>query len=182
MEKDKFITTLVPIASKLGWNIDSMEETSVKLGLDPNYYQIIFDGGIDEIKDYYDNFLDQIMIEKLSKLETPSKIREKIALALKIRIRLNEGFDPSLKSAWRTCDNIWRYTGDISTDFNHYTKRGLLTPVYLSSLKFYRNDKSENQIGTDQYITSSLDKIIKVFSIKSKLPKLEDIPILRLFS
>lgn len=182
MEKDKFIETLIPIASKLGWNIDAMEETSVKLGLNPNYYQIIFDGGIDEIKDYYDSLMDRAMLEELSKIEAPNKIREKIALALKIRIRLNKGFKPSVRSAWLTCNNIWRYAGDISTDFNHYTKRGLLAPVYLSSLKFYKKDRSENQIDTDLYITSSLDKIIKIFSIKSKLPKLEDIPILRLFS
>ncbi len=182
MKKSKFIEEFLPIASKMGWNVAAMEETSVKLGLDRNYYQIIFDGGIAEIKEYYEDLMDQAMTEELAKLEAPSKIREKIALALKIRVRLNAGEEASLKSAWRTCDNIWRYAGDISTDFNHYTKRGLLTPVYLSSLKFYRKDRSENQIDTDRYITSSLDKIIKVFSIKSKLPKLEDIPILRLFS
>lgn len=180
MQKDEFIQALIPKLKKLGWGTAAMEETSVSLRLDPNYYKIVFDGELPEIKDYYELKMDEMMMSELAGLEKPTKVREKIALALKIRASLSHDL-PDLKSAWRTSDNIWRYAGDISTDFNYYTKRGLLTPVYLSAINFYKNDISENKIDTEQYISDSLEKVIKVFSIKSKLPKLEDIPILRLF-
>ena len=32
---------------------------------------------------------------------------------------------------WKTADTIWRLAGDESTDFNYYSKRLLLSWVYL---------------------------------------------------
>ncbi|WP_341756279.1 MULTISPECIES: COQ9 family protein [unclassified Candidatus Tisiphia] len=89
------------------------------------------------------------------------------------------------KIAFRTCDLIWRYAGDKSIDYNYYTKRGLLLSVYITSILYYIQDESENNVNTDQYITKSLSNIITMTSkCKNmlKLPNPVDIPIIRLFS
>ena len=87
------------------------------------------------------------------------------------------------ESACRSCDLIWKYAGDKSTDFNYYTKRGLLLPVYISAKAYYIADNSMDHEKTKEFIRNSLDNIINIASFKSKInmPKMEDIPILRLF-
>ena len=125
---------------------------------------------------------------------------EKISKALKVRIKncspklvlkknrrflcTPVNFRLATKIVWESCDKIWRYAGDNSTDFNHYSKRGLLTCVYTSAIIFYINDESDDFSKTDNYIDENLAKIINIANFKNiiKLPKLEDIPILRLFS
>ena len=87
------------------------------------------------------------------------------------------------KSYTQTCDLIWNYAGDKSTDFNYYTKRGLLLPVYLSAKAFYISDNSKGHEKTKKFIKNALDNIINIASFKNRinLPNIEDIPILRLF-
>jgi ubiquinone biosynthesis protein COQ9 len=39
-----------------------------------------------------------------------------------------------LRLAWASADAIWRWAGDTATDENHYTKRGLLAEILISTL------------------------------------------------
>lgn len=39
----------------------------------------------------------------------------------------------SLERAGQMFDDIWYYAGDRSTDFNWYTKRGILGAVYCAT-------------------------------------------------
>jgi ubiquinone biosynthesis protein COQ9 len=81
------------------------------------------------------------------------------------------------KAVWNTSDVIWRAAGDKSLDMNYYSKRFLLSSVYTMSIKHYISDKQD----IDEYIENALNKVVKVAQ-KLKIPKLEDIPILRMFS
>ena len=49
---------------------------------------------------------------------------------------------------YKTVDAIWYAIGDRSTDFNFYTKRGLLAGVYSATLFYWLNDKSEGGQAT----------------------------------
>ena len=39
-----------------------------------------------------------------------------------------------LRLAWESADKIWRWAGDTATDENHYSKRGLLAEILISTL------------------------------------------------
>ncbi|WP_375326988.1 COQ9 family protein [Candidatus Tisiphia endosymbiont of Nemotelus uliginosus] len=183
------------------WGEKLLGEAEARCGFMPGYWQIIFPNGIIEIIDFLENQYDQKMLELLSEHEIPSKIRDRIDLALKIRIKYYEpklihlknsiyfarptNITAAIKIAMRTCNLIWRYAGDQSIDHNYYTKRGLLLGVYVSSIVYYIQDDSENNLETDQYITESLSDIVNITSkLKNvlTLPKMVDIPIIRLFS
>ncbi|MBP7190426.1 MAG: COQ9 family protein [Rickettsiaceae bacterium] len=182
MKKNDFLALMQPSIIQYGWTVLAMEDVSLKLGLDKNYYLVIFKDGIPEIADYYDQIMDLEMISRLSDLEKPSKIRHKISLAVKTRLKLMSKVSRSLsrKSLWNTADVIWKYAGDESTDFNYYTKRAILSLVYTMSFRHYLKSNSDESI--DEYVDNVIDMVLKIFSIKSKLPKLQDIPILRMFS
>lgn len=170
----------IELLAKEGFSTEAMRHASISLGLHPEYHNILFPGGISEALEYYEQRLDAKMLHALNQNDLlPKKIREKIGLAL--RLRIVAGHVPSIKSAWRTADHIWRFAGDTSSDFNHYTKRGLLSGVYIAAAKYRRNDNSSGSVDTELFIAKNLDRIISIAQLKNKLPKPEDIPIIRYF-
>ena len=191
---------LVKLLEKNMWSSGLVQEAEQLCGFDLGYHKILFDGNNSQLLKEFEAWQDELMLKELEMLERPSKIREQIALALELRIMqvvsknvamnnsayflLPSNILAGNESACHTCDLIWKYAGDKSTDFNYYTKRGLLLPVYLSAKSFYFADNSENHKATREFIKNALDNIINIASFKSRinLPKMEDIPILRLFS
>jgi ubiquinone biosynthesis protein COQ9 len=43
---------------------------------------------------------------------------------------------------------MWRAAGDAATEFNFYTKRGLLAGVYASTLLYWLDDSSDDCAAT----------------------------------
>lgn len=52
----------------------------------------------------------------------------------------------------RMVDDIWHYAGDISTDFNWYTKRGLLAKLFVSTQMVMINDQSPDFRDTWEFL------------------------------
>lgn len=167
-------------------------------GFDKQYHRLIFPGGLNEIFSYISLLHDDKLSQELCSFEIPKSITKKVALATQHRVKLiNKSnlkkiiqfyFNPIhsfkiIKPAFRSCDIIWRYAGDQSLDYNYYSKRTLLLTVYLPALLYYSNDNSTNQYKTNNFIESCLEKIVKLGRVKSRIriPKIEDIPILRMF-
>ncbi|QQV75421.1 hypothetical protein H6P87_00978 [Rickettsia tillamookensis] len=195
IKKISFVQSLLELLPFNEWNNKLLEEAEEKCGFAKGYSLIVFPEGLSEIIEFFESYLDNIMLESLSKVEEPQKIREKIFLAVKIRIKSvlpiihskNAAYfalNPmqGTEVAFRSCDAIWRYAGDKSLDFNYYTKRGLLLSVYVSSILFYIQDESENYIETDKFIETSVENIVKTFSQMKKLLDPSNIPIVRMFT
>ena len=79
------------------------------------------------------------------------KIRERIARAVSARLEagaqdleatrrcaaflaLPVNADLGLKLAWESADRIWRWAGDTATDWNHYSKRAILSGILIPAL------------------------------------------------
>lgn len=197
--KDLFFQQLLILWQDHEWNKELLKSLEKKCDFLPNYHLVLFPEGDEQIMDNFEQWLDQKMLDMLNSIEVPSKVREKIAKALEIRII--EMLPKSIilkQNAWfilpqnlllagkcysRTCDKIWRYAGDKSDDFNYYTKRGLLLGVYASARVFYLSDDSSDYVKTKEFVTNSLDNIINVASAmkKIKFPNMEDLPLVRMF-
>ena len=198
--KEKLFRRFVKLLEDYMWSPELIQKAEQLCGFSVGYHCILFTNGHAGMLKEFENWQDDQMLSILSKKAKPAKIRAQIALALEVRIMQtvpkhvamnNSAFFliptnilAGNEAACHTCDLIWKYAGDKSTDFNYYTKRGLLLPVYLSARAFYFADNSENHVETTEFIKNALDNIINIASFKHRLnlPKLEDIPILRLFS
>lgn len=192
------ILNLLPFSE---WSEKLVDEAAIACSFEPGYHYVLFPQGLSEIIEYFEEWQDIRMLEILSKCTAPSKIREKILLALKIRIKecgpklihikngayfaVPANIISATKLSFRTCDVIWHYAGDKSTDYNYYTKRSLLLSAYLSAIMYYINDESEDYANTDIFIAEALDNIINIsLKLKNilKRPDISNIPFLRLFS
>jgi ubiquinone biosynthesis protein COQ9 len=69
---------------------------------------------------------------------------------------------------YHTVDSMWRAAGDTSTDFNFYTKRGILAGVYGSTAVRWFNDTSENEKTTDEFLAARIENVMQFEKFKAK--------------
>ena len=199
-KKQIFFNELCVLLDSESWSGVILKKAEKAAGFIPNHHRILFPEGESQIVQEFESWLDNKMLGELVKYDKPEKVREQIAFALEKRIieivpkniilrncsffMLPNNILAGTKSACQTCDAIWKYAGDRSTDFNYYTKRGLLLPVYYSAKSYYITDNSHLHEKTREFIKNALDNIINIASFKNRInaPKMEDIPIIRLFS
>lgn len=199
-ERQKVLKSAIPFILQNGWDPISLELASESLGKEKNYYLTLFPT-LSSAVEFFEEQEDIRMIQNLQQKEIPQKIRTRIKRALLERITHISGgkkmlkeleafylnkkhpleCTPAILHIWRTSDAIWKYAGDQSLDFNYYTKRTLLSGVYAKVVRHYLRIESED---IEEFTITALDKAIQLGNIKKffKIPKIEDIPILRMFS
>jgi ubiquinone biosynthesis protein COQ9 len=113
------------------------------------------------------------------------KIRERIAATVKARIAALRPHKEAARRAaaflslpphaaigaklvYRTVDAMWRGIGDTSTDFNFYTKRGILAAVYSSTLLRWFSDTSSGEVATEQFLADRIENVMQFEKIKAK--------------
>src|SRR5471032_1052402 len=127
------------------------------------------------------------------------KIRERIAAAVRTRLAVLKPQKEAARRAgallslpmhaalgarllYRTVDAMWRAAGDASTDFNFYTKRGILAGVYTSTLMRWFTDASADESETDKFLRDRIENVMTFEKFKAqvkqgldRLPPLSDI-------
>ena len=93
------------------------------------------------------------------KFDSNAYLKDALPEMLKFLLRPGNIF-MSIKMLHQNSDFIWKLAGDKSNDFNYYSKRGLLSIVYLATLIYWLNDKSNKGIGTKNFISKSVDGIV----------------------
>ena len=118
----------------------------------------LFPEGIKQIENKDIRIRDKIYNGVIIRLEIFQKNKDSIK-----HIFVSESSTPikSIRNLWNTADLIWRSAGDTSTDYNHYTKRLLLSWVYLSTLLCWFNDKSKNIKETKLFLNRRIDEVLK---------------------
>jgi ubiquinone biosynthesis protein COQ9 len=101
------------------------------------------------------------------RLEIMAPAREAVRRALAI-LAMPQNVPLALRISWRTADHMWRIAGDISTDFNHYTKRMTLGAVYGSTLLVWLNDDSEGWQETAAFLDRRIDDVMKIEKLKAE--------------
>jgi ubiquinone biosynthesis protein COQ9 len=112
------------------------------------------------------------------------KIRDRIRMALVTRLEqgdrevtrraLNLLAQPqhaalSARLLWQAADAMWRAAGDTATDYNHYTKRAILSGIYSATLLFWTQDDSADFAATRAFIDRRIDGVMRFEKAKAKL-------------
>lgn len=198
-QKVVFIKALHNLLPYYQWDMQLIHEVEAECGFERNYHYIIFGTDIADIVDFYEEWQDRLMLNYLKNEQEITKVRDKIARAVKIRIarcssaihhKKNKDYFLQIKAAaqmfkvaWRSSDVIWRYVGDTSTDFNYYSKRTILSSLYISSIMYYITNCPDNNEKFEQFVDQAIAKILNIGNLTKqlKIPSITDIPIVRLF-
>ncbi len=172
-----------------GWSLESLRTAADKAGVERERQRLAFPRGVLDLLEFYSSTADDAMAEQLAARDlTTLKIREKITLAVRLRIEVLAGHKQAarhalhhlalppfagdgLKLLYRTVDRIWREIGDTATDFNFYSKRALLAGVYASTFATWTEDLSEDGEKTWAFLDRRIADVMQIEKAKHGLRK-----------
>jgi ubiquinone biosynthesis protein COQ9 len=94
------------------------------------------------------------------RLEVMGPAREAVRTGLSI-LAMPRNAVLGLRIAWRSADLMWRIAGDTATDYNHYSKRLILSGVYGSTLLAWLDDQSEGWAETSAFLDRRLAGVMR---------------------
>lgn len=184
--RDRLIAAALDHVPFDGWSRKALERGAGDLGLGPADVLRAFPGGMADAADHFADWSDRRMLAELTKVDLDAlKVRERVALGVRLRLEMNAPYREAMRRllsflalpqnaplaarmTWRTCDHIWHAAGDRAADFNHYTKRGLLAPVYTSTILYWLSDSSDGFADTWGYLDRRLADVLKIPMYKAK--------------
>ena len=162
-----------------GWNAKAVEAAAAQAGIDPAQARLAFPKNQAEMVDAYIQGVDAAMEAKFTpekiaamkvrdrirrliwfRLETMAPAREAVRTGLSI-LAMPQNLPLALKAGWRSADLMWRLAGDTATDYNHYTKRLILSGVYASTLLAWLDDRSEDWHETSAFLDRRLADVMR---------------------
>ena len=185
--KDALIRATLDHVPFDGWTRKALENGARDLGAGPEQVLRVFPGGPAEAADHFADWSDRRMLAELEKLDLVAmRVRDRVMAGVRVRLELNAPYREAIRRllsflalpqnallavrmTWRTCDHIWHAAGDRAADFNHYTKRGLLAPVYTSTILYWLSDQSEGFADTWDYLDRRITDVLKIPMYKAKL-------------
>lgn len=172
-----------------GWNEKAVVAAAEQTGVDVEMAGLAFNAGPVDMIDAWFQSVDETMAVKFSEEELGAmKIRERITALVVARLEVlepdREGLrralailaaPPNLRKAaklgWRAADRMWRLAGDTATDYNHYTKRTLLSAVYGSTISVFLDDESEDYADTKAFLDRRIENVMQFEKVKGKITR-----------
>ena len=139
-------------APVLGWNARMVRAACEDNGLSVGDEELLLPNGARDLAALLSRRHDDRAMATLAEVDPATlKIRERIARALSARMEagaedldatrkcaaflaLPTNADLGLKLAWETSDLLWNWAGDTATDWNHYSKRTILSGILIPAL------------------------------------------------
>ncbi|GGB52208.1 COQ9 family protein [Blastomonas aquatica] len=169
-----------------GWTAAARDAAASGQGVDAGLAQLAFDQGPMDMIEAWITQVDAQMIEAFpAERIAGMKIRERITALVAFRFEavahqrealrrataimaLPSNLGRAAKLSWRTADLMWRLAGDTATDYNHYSKRMILSGVYGSTLMAFLDDESTDFADTHAFLGRRIDNVMQFEKAKAK--------------
>ncbi|MDJ0948925.1 MAG: COQ9 family protein [Alphaproteobacteria bacterium] len=163
-----------------GWTMSAAEAGAADAGYKPGDAVRAFPGGPVEMIVFFSRQADRDTMAEMEKRGAAElKVRERVTLGVRLRLEQNTQHREAIRRAlavlsfpqnaalgaqclYRTVDAIWYAAGDTATDYNFYTKRGLLAGVYSATLLYWLNDNSEGFADTWSFLDRRIADVMAV--------------------
>jgi len=182
--REAVLAASLPHAAFDGFTDQLLQKAGAEAGVAKADLARLFENGPLSLIEFYSSWADAEMEKRLGDLKA-MKIRERIATAVKTRLMVLKPHKEAARRAaallslpmhaalgaklmYRTVDAMWRAAGDTSTDFNFYTKRGILAGVYGATALRWFNDTSEDEKPTDEFLVARIENVMQFEKFKAK--------------
>lgn len=183
-----------------GWTREAIANAARAHGVNPETARIAYPGGAMDMIAAWIARIDEDMAQALPAQRLGNlPIRERIRSLVQFRLDAVTGREEALRRAlaimampqnaartaklsWRSADRMWRLAGDVSADFNHYTKRATLAALYASTLLVFVADESEGKAETRAFLDRRINGVMRFEKAKARLmrPREESFSVTRL--
>ncbi|MEN8197777.1 MAG: COQ9 family protein [Pseudomonadota bacterium] len=185
--RDELLLAMLPHVPFDGWTATALRLGAEEAGIDPAGAGEAFPGGAADMVEHFSDWSDRRMLEELEGMDLASmRVTERVRTAVQVRLRQaephREAVQRSLaflampqnavlgaKLLYRTVDAIWHAAGDTATDWNFYSKRGLLAGVFSATVLYWLNDRSEDYTETWDFLDRRLRDVATFGKATGKL-------------
>ncbi len=184
-ERRSILAAALPVAAFDGFTPLMLRRAAAEADVSPAGLVAAFPAGAPDLLEFWSTETDAAMAGALSDPDAKSlKIRDKVTYAITSRIGFLEPHKEAARRAaavlalpqnaargarlaWKTADAVWRALGDKSTDGNFYSKRAILSGVWLSTAaRWFADDDSENA-ETMAFLARRIDNVMEIERLKS---------------
>jgi len=185
--RTKVLDAALILATDDGWTKGVLDQAVVESNIDAPMAVRAFPNGLASLIDAFHGRADASMEKSLAQTDlAPKKIRDRIALAVRLRLMAMEphreaarramvvqslpaNVGRSLTGLYRTADAIWYAIGDTSTDFSFYSKRALVSGVYASTAVVWMSDHSDEFEDTWAFLDRRIADALKLGGLRRRL-------------
>lgn len=163
-----------------GWSARAIAAALADEGLPAADAKQVFPAGAIGAVEALNRAADRDMVQAMFQLDLDGmRVRDRVIAGVRLRLEAAAGDKEAIRRAMqllalpqnaaiglrcvhRTVDAIWYAAGDMSTDFNWYTKRGLLAAVYSSTVLYWLNDRSDGDAATWDFLERRIDSVMRL--------------------
>ncbi len=185
--KDAILEAALPNVPFDGWALQTLENAAVEAGYDKSMARAVFPRGAQDALVHFSGWADRKMLDGLKKSSGMKlRVREKVTLAVRTRFEMLEPYREAERLAiafwvrpfrkwegarlvWKTADAVWDWVGDTATDYNRYTKRGLLAGVLTATSLFWLADESKSRAESWAFLDRRIDNVLSLGKIAGRL-------------
>ncbi len=185
--RDRILDATLPNVLFDGWSRKGLVMGAEMAGLQEGDVDLVFPRGARDAIAHWLYRADREMSAALEAADLDKmKIRAKVAFGVRTRLEQVAPHKEAVRRAlgllalpgnaalgtralYRTVDAIWYACGDRSTDFNFYSKRGLLAAVYSSTLLYWLDDESDGHEATWAFLDRRVENVMQIPQIKARL-------------
>jgi ubiquinone biosynthesis protein COQ9 len=169
-----------------GWSEQALAMSASELGVPADRAALAFPGGPTDMIDAWFDAIDRAMaraypLDVISRLKIRERIRDLVLYRIEVIHPHKEALRRALailanpqnglagpRLAWRAADRMWRIAGDVSTDFNHYSKRTILAGLYSATMLVYLDDTTDELSTTRGFLDRRIDDVMSFEKFKAR--------------
>lgn len=184
-DKLRLLQAALEEAPRKGFSETTLKAAAKKIGLPVAHVELHFPRGPESLVESFTDLCDEKMKGRMENA-TVQRVRDRVALAVRARL---EAMHPHREAARRAAaflalpqntllaaklvfgsvDAMWRAAGDRSSDFNYYTKRGLLSGVYSATLLYWLSDSSEDYVRTWAFLDARIEDVMRIQKLRGSV-------------
>ena len=187
--RDEILEAALPNVVFDGWSWEMICSAAVEAGHSENVARAVFPEKMVGVLDHFADWADRQMLEALVDVNPEDhRIRDRVRIALLARFEVLNPYKDAvnqslhfwlwptrkpraIKITWRLADRIWDWAGDDSADYNHYTKRGLLSGVIASTTLAWLNDSSDDMDKTKAFLDRRIENVMQLGKVIQTVKK-----------
>lgn len=170
--RSRWLEALLPIVPFEGWTQAAASQAANTAGLSPGEQALAAPQGIRNLVEAWFDRSEETARSRLSDMDLSGLgVRDRVKAGLKVWLAVLEpdkeavrraaarGFLPwaasdAVARTWSVADMVWTAAGDTATDYNRYSKRGLLASTIALIVLRWLDESDEDAL--DRYISRRL--------------------------
>jgi len=187
--RDEIIEAALADVTFDGWSWDGVCAAAEKAGHKMIVASAVFPGKMVDVLDGFADLADRKMLEALEGVRGEDlRVRDRVKTALMARFSFLAPHKEALRQSvqfwilptrkpraakiiWRTADRIWVFAGDTASDYNRYTKRGLLSGVITAATLYWLHSNEETLGSLESFVDRRIENVLQFGKVIGRFKK-----------